>query len=60
MLILDDNGEVTESFEDISRLKGAEWARILKKDALIRFSGFVISVNEEELGPIQMDVKIVE
>ena len=60
MLLLDDRGEVTESFENISELKRTEWDRILAKDALIRFSGFVISVNEEELGPIQMDVKIVE
>lgn len=60
MLLLDAKGEVIESFEEISKLSGTEWDRILTEGTMIRFSGFVISVNEEELGPIQMDVKIVE
>ena len=58
--VLDESGNVTETIDNLSNVKVSTWESKLKKDALIRFSGFVISVNEEELGPIQMDVRITE
>ncbi len=60
MMILNSEGEVIQSYENINNSKEIDWNKILRNNALIRFSGFVISVNEETLGPIQMDVKIVE
>ena len=58
--ILDENNEVIETVEDISQLEDSTLKRKLKVDSTVRLSGFMISVNEETMGPILLDVKIVE
>lgn len=58
--IMDENGEIIETLENLNGIKTSELRRKLVKDAQIRFSGFVISVNEKKYGPIKMDVVVVE
>jgi len=58
--VMDENGEVIELVEDISALKPAALKRTMAKGESLRFSGFIISVNEKKLGPIMIDVKLME
>jgi len=57
--ILDEDNEVVETI-DLNEIKSSALGRKLAKDALFRFSGFIISVNENKFGPISMDVRVVE
>jgi len=57
--ILDADSEVVESLE-LSKMKAAALNRKLSQGAKVRFTGFIISVNEEKNGPLAMDVEVVE
>lgn len=54
------NNEVVETLESLESVKETELRRKLAPGKTIRLSGFIVSVNEEKLGPIMMDVSIVE
>ena len=58
--ILSESNEVIETIEDLGGMKEAVLKRKLVTGAKVRLSGFIVSVNEKRLGPIQMDVTIVE
>ena len=58
--VLDATGEVTELIEDLPKIKPTKLAGVLTTGTMVRFSGFSISVNEQKLGPILMDAKVVE
>ena len=58
--VLSESNEVVETIEDLSAVKESVLKRKLVPGAKIRLSGFIVSVNEKRLGPIQMDVSIVE
>ena len=58
--VLDATGEVAELIEDVDKIKPTKLAGVLTPGAMVRFSGFSISVNEQKLGPILMDAKVVE
>lgn len=58
--ILSDGNEVLETIESLGSVKESTLTSKLKKGTKLRFSGFIVSVNEEKLGPITMDVEIVE
>ncbi len=57
--ILDEDGGVVESIE-LTKKNGSLIKRKVVKGAIVRFSGFTISVNEKKHGPIVMEAKIVE
>ena len=59
MEILDANKEVVETV-DLQSIKPTALNSKIKKDALVRFTRFIISVNEKKFGPILMDVQVVE
>ena len=58
--ILDENNQVLETIEDLENAKPSTLKRKIVKGASLRFSGFIVSVNEEQLGPIQIDIKVTE
>jgi hypothetical protein len=60
MEILAEDSEVDETIEDLSAVKESALRKKLVKGTKIRFSGFVVSVNEEKLGPIQMEISVIE
>lgn len=60
MEVLDENNNVDETIEALGQVKESTLKRKLKEGAKVRFSGFIISVNEDEHGPILMTAKIVE
>ncbi|MEM9545225.1 MAG: hypothetical protein AAGA77_04595 [Bacteroidota bacterium] len=59
MEILDANKNVVETV-DLDKIKRTALNTKIKKDSVVRFTRFIISVNEEKLGPIFMDVQVVE
>lgn len=60
MEIMDENNQVIETVEDLGNVSASALKRKIKKDAMLRFSGFIVSVNEEKLGPIYIDIEVVE
>lgn len=58
--VMDENNEVIEKVEDLGSVKSSTLKRSMAKGESLRFSGFIISVNEEKLGPITIDVKLAE
>ena len=58
--VMSPDNEVLETIESLGEVKPAVIKKKLKIGAKLRFSGFIVSVNEEKLGPILMDVTIIE
>ena len=58
--IIGEDGKVIETIENLGGVKDKALWNKLSKVSMVRISGFIISVNEEKLGPIQLDFKVIE
>ena len=54
------DGSASKTIENPGAAQSSAITNLLTKGAVIRLSDFIVSVNEKKLGPILMDIQIIE